>query len=300
MYPVTTPRDSSLRTRDWTADTDSPAVAARWASVARPSATSSRASIRSMSSSGSLMAALTIAAGVERMSKRVETWLLRARFAAALSRDVRRRGACLHHPGRRQRRGEPRHWADGSARRAGHRRASRRDPRRQPCANSPTSPTSSRRSACTRWASTTCAKRASPVPGGVHRVPARSTRIELDRNPFRVFTSMLATADARFFDAELRGRVERFLAERQLFDPALIAEATPHRRRRWRGPERADDFVAARGGRVRAVPRADRPRLVRRAVRGLRGRRRHRGRARPPTSTTSRRGSSTSTSCTGG
>lgn len=57
-YPVTTPRASSRRTRDWTADTESPAVAASWASVARPSATSSRASIRSISSSGSLMAAL--------------------------------------------------------------------------------------------------------------------------------------------------------------------------------------------------------------------------------------------------
>ena len=32
--------------------------------------------------------------------------------------------------------------------------------------------------------------------------------IELDRNPFRVFTSMLATADARFFAADLRARVE--------------------------------------------------------------------------------------------
>lgn len=48
---------------------------------------------------------------------------------------------------------------------------------------------------------------------------------ELARNPFRVFTSMLATADARFFPTELRGRVERFVARRQLFDPALIAEA---------------------------------------------------------------------------
>ncbi|WP_231967276.1 DUF1338 family protein, partial [Mycobacterium sp. E136] len=48
---------------------------------------------------------------------------------------------------------------------------------------------------------------------------------ELARNPFRVFTSMLATPDARFFPAELRGRVEQFVARRQLFDPALIAEA---------------------------------------------------------------------------
>ena len=43
-YPVTTPRDWSRRTRDWDgADTDKPAVAASWAHVARPSATSSRA-----------------------------------------------------------------------------------------------------------------------------------------------------------------------------------------------------------------------------------------------------------------
>jgi uncharacterized glyoxalase superfamily metalloenzyme YdcJ len=48
---------------------------------------------------------------------------------------------------------------------------------------------------------------------------------ELARNPFRVFTSMLATADPRFFDADLRGRVERFLAQRELFDPTLIADA---------------------------------------------------------------------------
>jgi uncharacterized glyoxalase superfamily metalloenzyme YdcJ len=48
---------------------------------------------------------------------------------------------------------------------------------------------------------------------------------ELAHNPFRVFTSMLATADTRFFDADLRPRVENFLAWRQLFDPALIAGA---------------------------------------------------------------------------
>lgn len=48
---------------------------------------------------------------------------------------------------------------------------------------------------------------------------------ELARNPFRVFTSMLATADSRFFSADLRGRVERFLQRRELFDPSLIARA---------------------------------------------------------------------------
>ena len=68
---------------------------------------------------------------------------------------------------------------------------------------------------------------------------------ELARNPFRVFTSMLATADARFFSCELRSRVERFVAQRQLFDPALIAEA--HRIAADGGaePERAERFVAA-------------------------------------------------------
>jgi len=48
---------------------------------------------------------------------------------------------------------------------------------------------------------------------------------ELARNPFRVFTSMLATRDPRYFDTGLRSRVETFLARRQLFDPALLARA---------------------------------------------------------------------------
>ncbi|MGJ6125885.1 VOC family protein [Mycolicibacterium sp. Y3] len=48
---------------------------------------------------------------------------------------------------------------------------------------------------------------------------------QLERNPFRVFTSMLATADARFFDSCLRARVDRFIERRQLFAPDLIADA---------------------------------------------------------------------------
>ncbi len=48
---------------------------------------------------------------------------------------------------------------------------------------------------------------------------------ELARNPFRVFTSMLATRDGRFFDTDLRHRVDEFLRRRALFDPALIADA---------------------------------------------------------------------------
>ena len=48
---------------------------------------------------------------------------------------------------------------------------------------------------------------------------------ELEHNPFRVFTSMLATSDRRFFSADLQARIDRFLSGRQLFDPALIAQA---------------------------------------------------------------------------
>ena len=55
-YPATTPRDSSRRTRDWTAETDRRALAANSDSVARPLATSSRTRIRSISSSVSPMA----------------------------------------------------------------------------------------------------------------------------------------------------------------------------------------------------------------------------------------------------
>ncbi|MFE5158395.1 2-oxoadipate dioxygenase/decarboxylase family protein [Streptomyces sp. NPDC056697] len=48
---------------------------------------------------------------------------------------------------------------------------------------------------------------------------------ELARNPFRVFTSLLTTADPRFFDADLRSRLETFLAGRELFPPELLALA---------------------------------------------------------------------------
>jgi uncharacterized glyoxalase superfamily metalloenzyme YdcJ len=48
---------------------------------------------------------------------------------------------------------------------------------------------------------------------------------ELARNPFRVFTSVLATSDRRFFDARLQRRLETFLAARELFGPELLALA---------------------------------------------------------------------------
>jgi uncharacterized glyoxalase superfamily metalloenzyme YdcJ len=85
---------------------------------------------------------------------------------------------------------------------------------------------------------------ASPVP--VVSTAFRPIDTEqLERNPFRVFTSMLATADARFFPADLRGRVERFLAERQLFDPALIAEARRIAADGSAEDARAEKFVVA-------------------------------------------------------
>jgi uncharacterized glyoxalase superfamily metalloenzyme YdcJ len=68
---------------------------------------------------------------------------------------------------------------------------------------------------------------------------------ELARNPFRVFTSMLATADARFFSPDLRERVERFIGARQLFDPALIAEARRIAEDGGADSTRAERFVAA-------------------------------------------------------
>ena len=45
---------------------------------------------------------------------------------------------------------------------------------------------------------------------------------ELARNPFRVFTSVLATSDRRFFNADLQHRLEAFLARRELFPAELL------------------------------------------------------------------------------
>lgn len=45
---------------------------------------------------------------------------------------------------------------------------------------------------------------------------------ELAQNPFRVFTSLLATGDRRFFTADLSQRLENFLQGRELFGPRLL------------------------------------------------------------------------------
>ena len=68
---------------------------------------------------------------------------------------------------------------------------------------------------------------------------------ELARNPFRVFTSMLATGDPRYFDAGLRARVEAFLAHRRLFDPALLATARTVAADGYCDADAAPTFVAA-------------------------------------------------------
>jgi uncharacterized glyoxalase superfamily metalloenzyme YdcJ len=68
---------------------------------------------------------------------------------------------------------------------------------------------------------------------------------ELARNPFRVFTSMLATRDTRYFDADLRTRVETFIARRELFDPALLDKARIVAAEGACDAEEADAFVAA-------------------------------------------------------
>jgi uncharacterized glyoxalase superfamily metalloenzyme YdcJ len=68
---------------------------------------------------------------------------------------------------------------------------------------------------------------------------------ELARNPFRVFTSMLATRDARYFDPDLRTRVETFIARRKLFDPALLDRARIIAAEGACDVEEAQAFVAA-------------------------------------------------------
>ncbi|WP_326837326.1 VOC family protein [Amycolatopsis rhabdoformis] len=83
----------------------------------------------------------------------------------------------------------------------------------------------------------------------VNAVPVVSTAFrpldaaELAVNPFRVFTSMLATSDARFFDEDLRPRLENFLARRQLFPPELLALADRAERDRELSTVDAERFL---------------------------------------------------------
>ncbi|KOU00211.1 hypothetical protein ADK70_01330 [Streptomyces rimosus subsp. pseudoverticillatus] len=66
---------------------------------------------------------------------------------------------------------------------------------------------------------------------------------ELARNPFRVFTSLLTTADRRFFDAGLRTRLETFLERRTLFPPELLRLAERAERERGLEPDEAERFL---------------------------------------------------------
>jgi uncharacterized glyoxalase superfamily metalloenzyme YdcJ len=66
---------------------------------------------------------------------------------------------------------------------------------------------------------------------------------ELARNPFRVFTSLLTPADPRFFDDDLRRRLETFLAARELFPPELLALADRAERERTLPEPEAERFL---------------------------------------------------------
>ena len=86
---------------------------------------------------------------------------------------------------------------------------------------------------------------AAPTP-----VPVVSTAFrpvdadELARNPFRVFTSVLATSDRRFFDADLQARLEAFLARRELFGPELLGLADKAEANGGLEAPDADRFIA--------------------------------------------------------
>ena len=85
---------------------------------------------------------------------------------------------------------------------------------------------------------------ARPVP-----VPVVSTAFrpveseELARNPFRVFTSLLATSDRRFFDAGLQRRLEDYLGRRQIFPAELLALARRAEQDHGLPPDDATRFV---------------------------------------------------------
>ncbi|KAD3455948.1 DUF1338 family protein [Arthrobacter yangruifuii] len=73
---------------------------------------------------------------------------------------------------------------------------------------------------------------------------------ELAKNPFRVFTSMLAVEDPRFFDAQLQRELDDFFNRRELFGPELLELA---------------DRAAAAGG----LPDAEAKRLLELATRAF-------------------------------
>lgn len=88
-------------------------------------------------------------------------------------------------------------------------------------------------------------REAAPTP-----VPVVSTAFrpvaadELARNPFRVFTSVLAVSDRRFFDAGLQRRLEQFLGERELFGAELLALADRAEAEHGLADRDAERFIA--------------------------------------------------------
>ena len=165
--------------------------------------------------------------------------------------------------------------------RPGDRRAARRHPGRHAAGTRQVGPRLRRLRACTRSASTTCA---TPPPARSPWSPppsARSTPTSWRRNPFRVFTSMLAHGRPPL----LRRRPSRgwrpSSAARDLFPPELLDAGRPRGEQSGTAEEDADALPRPRPRGLRAVaepvdqdwyePGAD-----------LRGRRRHRRRRRHP------------------
>jgi uncharacterized glyoxalase superfamily metalloenzyme YdcJ len=66
---------------------------------------------------------------------------------------------------------------------------------------------------------------------------------ELARNPFRIFTSLLAVGDRRFFSADQQRRLERFLDRRVLFSPELLTLADRAETARGLPPADAERFI---------------------------------------------------------
>jgi uncharacterized glyoxalase superfamily metalloenzyme YdcJ len=67
--------------------------------------------------------------------------------------------------------------------------------------------------------------------------------VELELNPFRVFTSMLTVDDERFFSADLRRRLQAFLGRRTLFGAELLELAARAAQNHGLDAPDADRFV---------------------------------------------------------
>ncbi|AQS73179.1 2-oxoadipate dioxygenase/decarboxylase [Corynebacterium ammoniagenes] len=66
---------------------------------------------------------------------------------------------------------------------------------------------------------------------------------ELANNPFRVFTSMLAADDPRFFTPDLQERLQNFIAQRQIFSQELLSIAAKAARDEGLEEAEADEYI---------------------------------------------------------